>query len=56
MQNIWKLFTAPMLEQIFEMPETKTLLIQGPVLDLRVMSLELGINYQELRELNPWIL
>lgn len=30
--------------------------IQGPVIDLRVWCLDNDIDYQELRELNPWIL
>ena len=30
--------------------------IEWPILDLRVWCLDHDIDYQELRELNPWIL
>lgn len=56
MQNRWKLLSPEMLGQVFEAPETKTKIIDGPVLDLRIWCLENDIDYQELRELNPWIL
>ena len=56
MQNRWKLFSPQMLGDIFDEPVTKKMAIQGPVIDLRVWCLENEIDYQELRELNPWIL
>lgn len=56
MQNRWKLFSSEMLGDVFDVPPTKTTTIQGPVLDLRVWCLDNDIDYQELRELNPWIL
>lgn len=56
MQNRWKLLSPEMLGQVFEAPETKTKIIDGPILDLRIWCLENDIDYQELRELNPWIL
>jgi membrane-bound lytic murein transglycosylase D len=56
MQNRWKLFSSEMLGEVFDVPPTKTMTIQGPVLDLRVWCLDNEIDYQELRELNPWIL
>ena len=56
MQNRWKLFSPQMLGDIFDEPVTKKMTIQGPVIDLRVWCLENEIDYQELRELNPWIL
>jgi membrane-bound lytic murein transglycosylase D len=56
MQNRWKILSPEMLGQVFEVPETKTKIIDGPVLDLRIWCLENDIDYQELRELNPWIL
>jgi hypothetical protein len=55
MQNRFKLFSADMLGQVFETPRTKMRTIEGPVTDLRVWSLEHDIDYQELREMNPWI-
>ena len=56
MQNRWKLLSPEMLGQVFEAPETKTKIIDGPILDLRIWCFENDIDYQELRELNPWIL
>lgn len=56
MQNRWKIFSPEMLGQVFEVPETKIKIIDGPVLDLRIWCLDNDIDYQELRELNPWIL
>ncbi|MCB9807221.1 hypothetical protein H6768_05070 [Candidatus Peribacteria bacterium] len=56
MQNRWKILSPEMLGQVFELPETKTRIIDGPVLDLRIWCFENDIDYQELRELNPWIL
>lgn len=56
MQNRWKILSPDMLGQVFEIPETKTRVIDGPILDLRIWSLNNDIDYQELRELNPWIL
>jgi hypothetical protein len=56
MQNRWKILSPEMLGQVFEVPETKTKIIDGPVLDLRIWCLENDIDYQELRELNQWIL
>ena len=56
MQNRWKILSPEMLGQVFEIPETKTRVIEGPILDLRIWSLNSDIDYQELRELNPWIL
>ncbi len=56
MQNRWKIFSPEMLGDVFEAPATKSTTIQGPIFDLRVYCLEHDIDYQELRELNPWIL
>lgn len=56
MQNRWKIFSPEMLGQVFELPATKMTTIDGPILDLRIWSLDNDIDYQELRELNPWIL
>ncbi len=56
MENRWKILSPEMLGQVFEIPETKTRVIDGPILDLRIWALNNDIDYQELRELNPWIL
>ena len=56
MQNRWKIFSPEMLGDVFHTPDTKTKILQGPILDLRVWCLDNDIDYQELRELNPWIL
>ncbi len=56
MQNRWKLFSPELLGQVFETPETKNVVLNGPILDLRVWAFDNDIDYQELRELNPWIL
>lgn len=56
MENRWKILSPEMLGQVFELPEMKTKIIDGPVLDLRIWCLENDVDYQELRELNPWIL
>ncbi len=56
MENRWKLFSAETLGDFFQVPLTKTETLQGPISDLRVWCLEHDIDYQELRELNPWIL
>ncbi len=56
MENRWKLFSAETLGEFFQTPETTTITLQWPINDLRVYCLEHDIDYQELRELNPWIL
>lgn len=56
MQNRWKLFSRDMLTWFFSPADTSTEMLQGPIADLRVWCLEHGWEYQELRELNPWIL
>ncbi len=56
MQNRWKLFSPELLGTVFQGPETKKVTLTGPILDLREYSLKNDIDYQELRELNPWIL
>lgn len=56
MQNRWQLFSPETLGDIFQVPNTTTLTLQGPIADLRVYCLAHDIDYQELRELNPWIL
>lgn len=56
MQNRWQLFSPETLGDIFQIPNTTTLTLQGPITDLRVYCLAHDIDYQELRELNPWIL
>lgn len=56
MQNRWKIISPEMLGQVFEIPETKTMTLDGPILDLRIWCLNNEIDYQELRELNPWVL
>ncbi len=56
MQNRWKLFSPEMLGTIFEQPSLKKMTIEGPIIDLRVWCLDHDVDYQELRELNPWIL
>lgn len=56
MQNRWQLFSLETLGDVFQTPSTTTLTLQGPITDLRVYCLEHDIDYQELRELNPWIL
>lgn len=56
MQNRWKLFSPETLGDVFQTPDTKTKTLQGPILDLRVWCLDNDVDYQELRELNPWIL
>ena len=56
MQNRWKLFSPEMLGTVFDPPATKTMVIDGPITDLRSWCFEHDIDYQELRELNPWIL
>ncbi len=56
MENRWRLFSAETLGDFFSLPSTHTQILQGPITDLRVWCLEHDIDYQELRELNPWIL
>ncbi len=56
MKNRWKIFSPELLGEVFELPATKKLTISGPVLDLRTWCLANDVDYQELRELNPWIL
>lgn len=56
MENRWKILSPEMLGQVFELPAMKTKTIDGPILDLRIWCLDNDIDYQELRELNPWIL
>ncbi len=56
MQNRWKLFSPELLGSVFQGPATKKVTLTGPILDLREYSLKNDIDYQELRELNPWIL
>ncbi|MBP7823305.1 lytic transglycosylase domain-containing protein [Candidatus Gracilibacteria bacterium] len=56
MQNRWKLFSPELLGTVFQGPATKKVTLTGPILDLREYSLKNDIDYQELRELNPWIL
>lgn len=50
------LFPKRVLDKTFALPDTKKRTLQGPILDLRVWSLENDVDYYELRELNPWIL
>ncbi len=56
MQNRWQLFSPETLGDIFQTPKTTLLTLQWPITDLRVYCLTNDIDYQELRELNPWIL
>lgn len=56
MKNIWKLFSHDVLESVFDAPETKIRVVEWPILDLRNWCFLEDIDYQELRNLNPWIL
>ena len=49
------LFPPHVLAKTFDLPKTKKTTLTGPILDLRVWSLENGKDYYEIRELNPWI-
>lgn len=55
MESRERMFSEQVLDRDFEMPQTKKRKITGPVLDLRVWSLERDLDYYEIRELNPWI-
>lgn len=56
MENRWRLFSTETLGDFFPLPQTRTETLQWPISDLRVWSLEHDVSYQELRDLNPWIL
>jgi hypothetical protein len=56
MENRWKLFSTETLGDFFHVPTTRNVTLQWPISDLRVWWLEHDVDYQELRELNPWIL